>query len=141
MGFGIHKFCTCKKAKLVRQVRGGSLIVRCELCGEEAATTYYPPEWQDKTTYTIQVHSRDNEVLPLIKFLKASAAVSTAEGRELVEHEELVFNRSGSSAEILELAKSLADQRIGYRCDPPYPHFVDYQIFVRPTKLLARTKI
>ena len=123
-----QRFCACEEPEFVQQVRGGSLVVSCERCGIEAVTTYYPPEWRDETTYTIRVLSSDNELRSLIKFLTAQEGISTAQAKGLVEQRDLIFERTGSSTEILELAKKLAEHHVGYRCSPRYPHFVQYQI-------------
>ena len=123
-----QRFCACEEPELVQQVRGGSLVVSCERCGIEAVTTHYPPEWRDKATYTIRVLSSDNEMRSLIKFLTTQERISIAQAKDLVEQRDLIFERTGSSSEILELAKKLAEHRIGYRCSPRFPHFIQYQI-------------
>lgn len=125
------KSCACDEPELIQEVRGGSLVVTCQRCGYTAVTTDCPAEWLDETIYTIRVLSADNQLRPLIKFLKSREAMTTPQANAMIEQLGVVFERTGSSREILETARDLARQQIRYRCSPHFPHFIDLQIIVR----------
>lgn len=129
MSDSYQSWCKCKIPTTCNEVRGHTLILRCEVCGIEGPrTSYYSPMEKDKTKYFTRVYAKDNKKPNLIKLLKQQHDIGTFETVQFIADNEIVFEHSTDSIETFKLVEKLSQMYISYRCEPSYPHYIQFQI-------------
>lgn len=128
-----ESFCSCLEPVFLQEVRGKTAIIRCDLCSYSVVSTYQSAIDLDQTSYLLQIYTRDNEILPLIQFIKQKNDLGTNQARQFIQGHEIVFEYQDSGHDFYLLLQQLAKQEVSYRCTPTYPHFIQYQVQVNNT--------
>ncbi len=123
----MNEFCGCTKPKLINEIEGATLIVRCQICGESAATTnpdyFKKEEWEeDESTYQLWLSPRRVEKKKFVQLFQdlAKDKILEAASKYTTGNAALLFE--GGGEEFHSVASKLRRLEIEYEIKPPYPY-------------------
>ena len=113
----------CKKCgtKMITNIEGSCLIIRCPNCGYSLVTTDIEEIRADSTIYAITIFHVPNPTIPQIQLVSKLANVNWLHAKHLLALEEVLIVQD-KAPKIMQIIPALNEANITYKIFPKYKY-------------------
>ena len=114
------KICPICGNKLIEEVEGSSLIIKCTKCDYNVATSNINLIYEDETIYTVTIEKGNSVKMAVITTLKSITGLSTSKMLKFIKAGCPYDLYAGKAVEVKELKSKLESADIKFSIKPNF---------------------
>ena len=114
------KICPICGNKLIEEVEGSSLIIKCTKCDYSVATSNISLIYEDETIYTVTIEEGNSVKMDVITTLKTITGLSTSEMLDIIKAGCPYDLYAGRAVEVKEMKSKLENANIKFSIKPNF---------------------